>query len=66
MDAQDRIAWQPFLTPRQTRIIYDALAWYQPATQEDSAAWWKMKELFGHEAEIHKRKLGANLAGDKE
>ena len=62
MDAQDRIARQPFLTPRQTWLIHDALRGYEPTVGEIE----HVKELvdwFGHEAEIHKRKLGANLAG---
>ena len=55
----DRISlgWQLWLTPRQTRIIHDALAWYQPATEEDSAAWSKLKEWFGTEAETQAKRV---------
>ena len=58
------LGWQVWLTPRQTRIIYDALRGYEPTAGEIE----HVKELvgwFGHEAEIHKRKLDANPTGDK-
>ena len=55
----DRVSygWQPFLTPRQSR---------GRMLKEDREELAKLKEWFGHEAEIHKRKLGANLTGDTE
>lgn len=52
MDAQDRIAWQPFLTPRQTRIIRDALVVYEPQDAE-LPHYDKLFEWFDRETELH-------------
>lgn len=54
------LGWQPWLTPRQTRVIHDVLIgkFVQP---EDFEELFKLREWFGHEAELHQRKLGAKL-----
>ena len=44
--------WQPFLTPRQTQIISNRLCGLYVMPED--------------EAEVHKRKLGANLTGVRE
>jgi hypothetical protein len=55
MDAQDRIAWQPFLTPRQTRVI-DAKLHDRPVEQDDEEALVKLQEWFGTEAEVQRKR----------
>ena len=63
----DRISlgWQVWLTPRQTRIISDALCglYVKP---EDEGELFKLQEWFGAEVDTHKRKLGANQTGERE
>lgn len=49
--------------PRQTRVIASKLH-DREIEPGDEEALEKMKQSFGHEAEIHKRKLGANLTGE--
>ena len=63
----DRVSmgWSIWLTPRWTRVI-DAKLNDRPIEPGDEEALEKMRESFGHEAEIHKRKLGANLTGVRE
>lgn len=58
MDAQDRTSngWQVWLTPRQPRIIYDALARHDPTTEKDSVAWRKLQEWFVTEAEVQRKR----------
>lgn len=53
----DRITmgWQVWLTPRQTRIIFDALSGHKPPVDE-SDHHEKLVEWFGSEVEA-KRKL---------
>ena len=53
-----------WLTPRQTRIIANALTGYESEDEREHVG--RLVEWFGHEAEIHKRKLGANLTGVRE
>lgn len=57
MEAQDRVSlgWQPFLTPRQTRIIHDALAGYETSAESEHVD--KLVEWFGHETEIFMSRL---------
>lgn len=57
MEAQDSVSlgWQPFLTPRQTRIIHDALTVYDSTAESDHVD--KLVEWFGHEAEIFMTRL---------
>ena len=63
----DRISlgWQVWLTPRQTRIIRDAILglWAGGDEQEHLH---KLVEWFDAEAETQTRKLGANLTGVRE
>jgi len=50
----DRVSlgWQVWLTPRQTKIIYDALRMSKPmGGPHDDAAWNKLKEWFGAEVQ---------------
>ena len=60
MQPQDRISegWQVWLTPRQTRIIYDVLVG-KFILPEDFEELFKLREWFGHEAEIYRQKLEA-------
>ena len=48
----DRISngWQVWLTPRQTRIIHDALVRHEPNTCEQEH-YEKLREWFGNEVE---------------
>jgi hypothetical protein len=54
MEDQDRVSlgWQPFLTPRQTRIIRDALVVYSPLDSE-LPHYDKLFEWFDHETGLH-------------
>lgn len=54
----DRVSlgWQPFLTPRQTRVILARLNWKR-LNAEDKAELAKLKEWFGHEAAANARRL---------
>ncbi len=58
MDAQDRITlgWQVWLTPRQTRIIYDALTRHVPAAGEIEHV-ERLVEWFGTEAETQAKRV---------
>ena len=58
MDAQDRNSngWQVWLTPRQTRIIYDALARHDPAAGEIEHV-ERLVEWFGSEAEVQAKRV---------
>lgn len=56
------MGWSMWLTPRQTRVI-DAKLNDRPIEPGDEAELQRMQEWFGHEAEIHRRKLGAKLTG---
>lgn len=58
------LGWQPWLTPRQTRIIRDALLGHW-AGGEDQECMHKLVEWFDNEAETHKRKLGAMMTGER-
>ena len=59
------LGWQPWLSPRYTRVI-NAKLHDRPIEPGDEEALEKMRESFGHEAEIYKRKLGANMTGEVE
>lgn len=63
----DRVSmgWSMWFTPRQTRVIAAKLH-DRDIEPGDEEALEKMRESFGHEAEIHRRKLGANLTGGME
>lgn len=54
----DRVSmgWQVWLTPRQTRIIYDALARHEANVGEIEHV-EKLVEWFGHETEIFMSRL---------
>lgn len=54
----DRISngWQVWLTPRQTRIIYDALARLEPNEGENEYH-AKLAEWFGSEVEANEKFL---------
>ena len=56
MDAQDRITlgWQVWLTPRQTRIISDALTGYESEDEAEHVG--KLVEWFGTEAETQRKR----------
>lgn len=57
MDAQDRNSngWQVWLTPRQTRIIHDALTGYE--CEDESEHVERLVEWFGHEAEVQAKRV---------
>lgn len=50
------LGWQPFLTPRQTRIIYDALARHDAAMTEIEHV-EKLVEWFGAEADVQAKRV---------
>lgn len=56
----DRVSlgWSAWFSPRQTRVIAAKLH-NQPIEPGDEEALRKMQELFGHEAETHRKKLEA-------
>lgn len=57
----DRVSmgWQVWLTPRQTRVV-DAKLHDRDIEPGEEEALEKMRQSFGHEAEVHRRKPGAN------
>ena len=57
MDAQDRISegWQVWLTPRQTRIIHDALTGYESEDEAEHVD--KLVEWFGTEADVQAKRV---------
>lgn len=56
----DRVSygWQPWLSPRYTRVI-NAKLHDRDIEPGDEEALEKMRESFGHEAAVHKSKLEA-------
>lgn len=54
----DRVSkgWQAWLTPRQTRIIHNALSRYEADVGENEHV-DKLVEWFGHETEIFMSRL---------
>ena len=54
----DRVSlgWQPFLPPRQTRVILARLNWKR-LNAEDKDELAKLKEWFGHEAKTKTHRL---------
>lgn len=61
----DRVSmgWSAWFTPRQTRVIAAKLH-DREVEPGDEEVLEKMKESFGHEAAVHKSKLGAMMTGE--
>jgi hypothetical protein len=66
MEHQDRISegWQVWLTPRQTRIIYDALSRHDPVAGEIEHH-ERLVEWFGAEVQA-KAQVRGELTGEME